>query len=103
MNDTPEWVKRAKPGDKVVCLTDSPTNGVSHFVKGNVYTIDDIQEVTGRCVETHLKITVLSVRILEFMFNPLTGCNLWIGVGGFKPVKNTDISVFEQMLNKVGA
>ena len=39
MTDTPDWVKYAKPGDKVVCITGHISEPSMPLVRGDIYTI----------------------------------------------------------------
>lgn len=78
-------------GQKVVCVNDAARPGYSkrgpYPVKGRVYTIRDF--VINRNGEN-------AVRLIEVNRGELDGFGFW--TWRFRPVKTTDISIFEAML-----
>lgn len=100
--DTPEWVKTAKVGDKVRCIGQVETYGYSISTPkiGDVVTIRYIGMIGG------------GEEGVGFLFEEHHNLNWWKQHWGkeafesgfmpinYKPLKNTDISMFTSMLNK---
>ena len=94
--ETPDWVKTAKAGDRIVCIDRiEAINGESVPSIGSVYTIREIlceiEWIFFRLVEIENKPLPYRDGTCECAFNAVT----------FRPVqpRATDISVFTRLLN----
>lgn len=77
-------------GQKVVCVEDKGQRGRPPFaVKGNIYTISDMVTLPDYCIG--------AVR-LEELAHAMTEPHEWLFAWRFRPVKETDISIFTAML-----
>lgn len=99
MPHTPEWVKTAKVGNKVVCVS-IPTGQEQDEIFptiGEVYTIRDVEVFEG---EVFLRFMELRNPVKRYG-NDYGEC--LFGSWRFRPVhcRLTDISVFTRLLNTV--
>lgn len=100
--ETPGWVKNAKPGDKVVCIFLVDQGLPTDLIEGQVYTIYDIKEITARVGNSQVEKTAVAIRLIGKLIDPLDNSQVWYPPAALKPVeeqkKLTDISVFADIL-----
>lgn len=72
-DSTPNWVRTAKAGDKVVCVAVTSDNSVTDLTIGNIYTIYAVEEGLGRNIATNEIENVLVILLEGYLYNPDTG------------------------------